>query len=77
MDNSGTRNWNVLCWNVRGLNSATRQRAMREKLMKANVLLFVYMKQNAPQLMQNLLGPGAQEDLINLLMFLLLVLLGD
>ena len=32
MDSSSTRNWNVLCWNVRGLNSPSRQRAVREKI---------------------------------------------
>ena len=26
------RNWNVLCWNVRGLNSEARQRAVRQKI---------------------------------------------
>ena len=26
------RNWNVLCWNVRGLNSESRQRAVRQKI---------------------------------------------
>ena len=26
-----SRNWNVLCWNVRGLNSENRQRAVRHK----------------------------------------------
>ena len=31
MSNS-CRNWNVLCWNVRGLNSEARQRAVRQKI---------------------------------------------
>ena len=26
------KNWSVLCWNVRGLNSDARQRAVRQKL---------------------------------------------
>ena len=26
------RNWNVLCWNVRGLNSEARQRAVRQRI---------------------------------------------
>ena len=26
------KSWNVLCWNVRGLNSDARQRAVRQKL---------------------------------------------
>lgn len=26
------RNWNVLCWNVTGLNSNARQRAVRQKM---------------------------------------------
>ena len=32
MESNSTRDWNVLCWNVRGLNSAARQRAVREKI---------------------------------------------
>ena len=44
--------------------------------MKSNALLSAYKKLSAPQLMQILLDPGAQEDLINLLIFLLLVPLG-
>src|SRR3954464_3503479 len=32
MDNYSTRNWNICCWNVRGLNSEARQRAVREKI---------------------------------------------
>ena len=31
MDYTSTREWKVLCWNVQGLNSAARQRAVREK----------------------------------------------
>ena len=31
MDNH-CRNWDVLCWNVRGLNSEARQRAVRQKI---------------------------------------------
>ena len=30
--NNLCRNWNVLCWNVRGLNSEARQRAVRQKI---------------------------------------------
>ena len=26
------RSWNVLCWNVRGLNSENRQRVVRQKI---------------------------------------------
>ena len=32
MDNCYFRNWNVLCWNVRGLNSEARQRDLRAKI---------------------------------------------
>ena len=32
MDNCYYRNWNVLCWNVRGLNSEARQRDLRAKI---------------------------------------------
>ena len=30
--NNNCRNWNVLCWNVRGLNSESRQRDVRRKV---------------------------------------------
>ena len=32
MDSRSTRSWRVLCWNVRGLNSDHRQRAVRNKI---------------------------------------------
>src|SRR4051812_8775618 len=32
MDYTSTREWKVLCWNVRGLNSAARQRDVRDKI---------------------------------------------
>src|SRR4051812_12956855 len=32
MDYTSTREWKVLCWNVRGLNSTARQRAFHEKI---------------------------------------------
>src|ERR1041385_5865687 len=32
MNSSHYRNWRVMCWNVRGLNSAERQRDVRAKI---------------------------------------------
>ena len=32
MNYTSTRDWKVLCWNVRGLNSIARQNAVREKI---------------------------------------------
>ena len=32
MDHTSYRNWRVLCWNVRGLNSEDRQRDVRAKI---------------------------------------------
>ena len=34
--NSQCKSWNVLCWNVRGLNSETRQRAVRQKIHESH-----------------------------------------
>ena len=36
MDNPRFRNWKVLCWNVRGLNSEKRQRDVRAKIEESN-----------------------------------------
>ena len=36
MDSTTSRNWRVLCWNVRGLNSADRQRDLRLKIEESN-----------------------------------------
>jgi hypothetical protein len=33
---TNTRKWRVLCWNVRGLNSEARQRAVRSKIEESN-----------------------------------------
>lgn len=30
-----TRSWKILCWNVRGQNSETRQRSVREKVIES------------------------------------------
>ena len=35
MNQRSMRNWKVLCWNVRGLNSETRQRSVREKISES------------------------------------------
>lgn len=35
MNQMSMRNWKVLCWNVRGLNSETRQRSVTEKITKS------------------------------------------
>jgi len=35
MNRIKTRSWKVLCWNVRGLNSDTRQRSVREKVTES------------------------------------------
>ena len=36
MDSTTFRNWRVLCWNVRGLNSADRQRDLHAKIEESN-----------------------------------------
>jgi exonuclease III len=33
---TSTRKWRVLCWNLRGLNSEARQRAVRSKIEESN-----------------------------------------
>ena len=38
MSNS-CKNWSVLCWNVRGLNSEARQRAVRQKLDESQCVI--------------------------------------
>ena len=35
MNQRSMRNWKVLCWNVRGLNSEPRQRSVREKISES------------------------------------------
>ena len=35
MNRVTTRSWKILCWNVRGLNSDTRQRTVREKVSES------------------------------------------
>ena len=35
MNQISLRNWKVLCWNVRGLNSETRHRSVREKITES------------------------------------------
>ena len=32
MNQNDVRDWKVLCWNVRGLNSDDRKRAVRQKI---------------------------------------------
>ena len=39
MDNCYFRNWNVLCWNVRGLNSEARQRDLRAKIEESRCFI--------------------------------------
>ena len=36
METTSFRNWNVLCWNVRGLNSDARQRDIRAKIEESH-----------------------------------------
>ena len=36
MNQMPMRSWNVLCWNVRGLNSDARQRAVRQKVLESH-----------------------------------------
>ena len=50
MDNSGTSNWNVLCWNVRGLNSAARQRAVREKIDESQCSIICLQETKCPSI---------------------------
>ena len=35
MNSQQTRDWKVLCWKVRGLNSEARQRSVREKITES------------------------------------------
>ena len=56
-----------MCWNVIGLNSEARQRAVRRKLMKVSVLLPVCRKPNALLLILDHLKASALRDLTALL----------
>lgn len=38
--NSAMRNWNVLCWNVRGLNSDDKWLAIRNKIEESGCAVF-------------------------------------
>lgn len=48
MNSSSFRNWEVLCWNVRGLNYEARQRDVTGRLRRDNALFYVSKKLNAP-----------------------------
>jgi hypothetical protein len=41
---TNTRKWRVLCWNVRGLNSKARQRAVRSKIEESNYSIIYLQK---------------------------------
>src|SRR3954462_7595954 len=53
MDSSGSTNWNVLCWNVRGLNSATRQRAVREEIDESQCSIICSQETKCPSIDAN------------------------
>ena len=53
MDSSSTRSWNVLCWNVRGLNSAARQRAVREKIEESQCSIICLQETKCPSIDAN------------------------
>jgi hypothetical protein len=40
MDNSPTRNWSILKWNVRGLNSADKCNAIRSKIEESSYSVY-------------------------------------
>jgi hypothetical protein len=40
------RKWRILCWNVRGLNAEIGKGKSGKKLMRVNVISYVYRKQN-------------------------------
>src|SRR3954464_13659961 len=53
MDTYSTRNWNVLCWNVRGLNSNAGQRAVREKIDESQCSIICIQETNGPSIDSN------------------------
>ena len=68
--------WNVLCWNIRGLNSEDKQLALSKPFALAVAPLSVCRRQKRPLLICLLLSLDVLDNSTNLLMFPRRVLLG-
>ena len=61
------RKWNILNWNVRGINSQSRWDDLKDKLRKAIVVLYACKKQKEMTLTKIISEISLLEDLINML----------
>ena len=60
------RSWNILCWNIRGINASSKWDEIQQKIRKVPVLWFVYRKLSVNLLTQLLFKISLPNALINL-----------
>lgn len=59
------RSWNILCWNVRGINPAEKWPLIRNKIDESNCEIFYFQEAKKSHLIQPSSGILLQEDLTN------------
>ena len=64
----GNHDWNVLCWNVRGINDSDKWDAIRYKIEESNASIFCLKETKKKNLLtSDLFENLLQKDLINLI----------
>lgn len=71
-----SRAWNILCWNVRGLNDREKWDPIRNKLDESDANMFC-LQETKKAVISNLSESLPQKNLINLTSVHLRVLLGE
>jgi hypothetical protein len=61
-----SRAWNILCWNVRGLNDKDKWGPIRNKIEESHANIFVFKKQKKNLLIGVLSASSLRKDLISL-----------